>query len=149
MSYMFRGISTSFRPHELESVLNGKMERADLAEKGPFRVRENHLRGMWRDKDEDMTAFILCRVDGFPSQCGMCVLHHWEEIAVDMEKFKEYWNWVEEILSALNYTKVMVTLTQGQHSIITLLEEQGLKKIDSFINKRTHNMNHILTKEIP
>jgi hypothetical protein len=87
------------------------------------------------------TDFSLCYVDGLQGQCGAATLYGWSKGTLSIGKHILQ---VEKFLNACNYTKMLITITQGME----LMQQCGFKEIDSFRNKRTGNVVKVLMRDI-
>jgi hypothetical protein len=150
---LYYGDATAFDPKILRYILNHPehLQFPDLVKRGM--IQGSTLTKQWRhDPDENhryaYTSSTSVTMEGITTQCGMALLHSWLGYGWSSSEFDEALVWYEDILKALKYTKVLVTLNALQKQEQNNLERNGYKKIDEFHNRRSRKDCVVLTKEL-
>lgn len=110
----------------------------------PGHIMQNHITiqgqgGIWDARS--------CRISGIPSQCGLGLFHNFDGWG-DMVYFPPLIRWGEEILRALKYSQVMVTLNDLQFKEQEALPNLGYVTVQTFKNKRTDHQVVIFLKDL-
>ena len=130
------------------------MSYAELQEKQEKREKASakyfDRDGRVRYQHPELGYIAQATFSGFPSQCGIMIVHRLENITEEEEGKKglmEVLKRIEIIARDCGYSTLMATMPVNADNY-SVLKTYGFRTISTFYNKRSTNTNDVLFKEV-